>query len=82
VPSYLASQAELKELTAAHREESARMCDNIDRANVRQVALLALTDKDIAALEVIIEADGRLRNYAVLIRRLIAREAKRLEEDG
>lgn len=54
------------------------MCDNIERKDVSQIALLALTDKDIANLEVIAEDDGRIRNYAVLIRRLISREAKEI----
>lgn len=54
------------------------MCDNIDRKDVRQVALLALTEKDVENLETLAEADGRVRNYAVLIRRLISREAKAL----
>lgn len=54
------------------------MVDNVNRAGVRQVALLALTEADMNNLRKIAEADGRARNYAVLIRRLIAREAKSL----
>lgn len=55
------------------------MCDNVDRSNIAGVALLGLTAKEIKALEVLAEADGRVRNFAVLIRRLIVREAKALE---
>lgn len=70
------SPVHLKWLDVTQNERGARMVDNVDRKNVRSVALLALTDKDIANLETLREADGRTQNYAVLIRKLIDREAK------
>lgn len=78
----VASAEHMKVLYAAIRDESARMTDNIKRKDVRQVALLALTAKDIENLKTIAAAEAHTRNYAVLIRRLVAREAKELESDG
>lgn len=57
------------------------MCDSTDRVLSEKtvaVALLALNAKEVEALDRIAEADGRVKSYAVLIRRLITREAKAL----
>lgn len=78
----VSSPERMKALYAEIKDERARMVDHIKPDDVRQVALLALDHEDFANLETIMEADGRLRNYAVLIRRLIAREAKRIREGG
>lgn len=58
-----------------------RMCDNITRVlaeNTVAIGLLALDAKDMAALEKIVAATPGVKNYAVLIRRMIRREAKAL----
>lgn len=68
----------IKALITEARELSARTVDNLDRKDVCAVATLGLTAKDLEALSVIAAADGRIRSYTVLIRRLILHEAKRL----
>lgn len=73
-----ASPEHMKWLDVTRSERSGRLVDNVDRNNVTAVALLAFTDKDIANLDALAAADGRVKSYAVLIRRLIAREAKAL----
>lgn len=75
---FVASSERVKELTLEAREEGAQMVDNLERKDVARVALLGLSEKDMENLRRLREADGRVRNYAVLIRRLIAREAKAL----
>lgn len=73
------SPVHLKWLDVTRAERTAPMVDNVDRANVAAVALLALTQVEVDALKVLAEDDGRLKNYAALIRRLIVREAKAVE---
>lgn len=74
--THVATPEHIKAIDTARKETGSRMCDNIERKDVKQVALLALTQKDIDALNVIADDDGRIKNYSVLIRRLISREAK------
>ncbi len=56
------------------------MCDNLQRKDVAQVLFLAVNAKDLENLRVIADDDGRLKNYAALTRRVLAREAKRISE--
>lgn len=55
------------------------MADNLQRSDVRQVALLGLSRKDLDNLKRLQAAEPRIRNYAVLIRTLIGRAAKDLD---
>src|SRR5690348_1696333 len=76
---HVASQVHVRWLDLQREERSARLMDNLDRKGVTCYAFLGLTDADMANLAALSEADGRVKNYAVLIRRLIAREAKALD---
>lgn len=52
--------------------------DNLDRKDVIRYAFLGLTQKDLDNLAALSEADGHTKNYALLIRRMITRDAKAL----
>ena len=75
---FVCAPACVKAEHVARGERGKRMCDNLDRKDVSAIALLALTAKDIANLEALAEA-GRTKNYAAIIRRLVARAAKENE---
>lgn len=78
---YPASPVHMKWLDVTRNERSARVTDSIDRTLSEKtvaVALLALSAKEVEALEKIAAATSGVKNYAVLIRRLITREAKAL----
>lgn len=62
----IATAEELKAQMAEIRAEGERLTDNVNRANVRN---------DLDNLKIALEAEPRTRNYAVLIRRLIAKAA-------
>lgn len=75
----VAGPEHMKALLARVREESQRMCDtSVAREDVRQILLIGITEKDLDNLNALAAADGRIKNYAVLVRRLIARAVREL----
>jgi hypothetical protein len=63
------------------KEESARMTDtNWKNEKTRAILLIGLTEKDYIALRLIADNNPKVKNYGVLVRRLLAREAKRLTD--
>jgi hypothetical protein len=76
---WVRSAAEMKATLKGIREFSLLMCDHLERKDVVQVAFLALNARDLENLRIIQDDDGRLKNYAALTRRVLAREAKRIQ---
>lgn len=62
------------------REESARLTDtNVKNEKTKAVLLIGLGDKDYEALRVIAAHSPRTKNYAVMIRKVLRDEARRLK---
>jgi len=69
-----------KEMLAEVKEESGRMTDtNWKSEKCRAVLLVGLTQKDYDALQVIAADHPKVKNYGVLVRRVLNAEAKRLK---
>jgi hypothetical protein len=61
------------------QKERARYVDsNVDKDDVKEILLIGITAKDYDALQVLAKHNPRVKNYGVLVRRLIQAEAKRL----
>ncbi len=53
---------------------------NWKNEKTKAILLIGLTEKDYIALRIIADNNPKVKNYGVLIRRLLAREAKRLTD--
>jgi hypothetical protein len=70
-----------KIMLAEIKEESGRMTDtNWKNEKTRAILLIGLTQREYDALQVIATDNPKVKNYGVLVRRLLAREAKRLTD--
>ena len=63
----------------AEEKEKARLVDNLSRDSEEATLWLGISRKDYEALQIVAAAHPTVKNYGVLVRRLIHAEAKRLK---
>jgi hypothetical protein len=68
-------------LRAHDPDLSKRLVDPSLRKPDRQCAVLGLSEQDLANLETLAEDQPHVKNHAVRIRRMLAREARRLRTE-